>query len=135
MGAVPAAPPDAVDAGPEVVDGLPEALEETGLPVCATSSGSHDRMRHTLGVTGLHERFAGRIFGASEVARGKPAPGLFPHAARQMGADPAACVVVEDSRPGVQAARAAGMRVFGHAGGSPRPDGSRAPAPSSSTHA
>lgn len=34
-----------------------------------------------------------------------------------MGADPAACVVVEDSRPGVQAARAAGMRAFGYAGG------------------
>ncbi len=74
-------------------------------------------MRHTLGVTGLYERFAGRIFSAAEVARGKPAPDLFLHAARQMGIDPAACVVVEDSRPGVQAARAAGMRAFGYAGG------------------
>jgi beta-phosphoglucomutase-like phosphatase (HAD superfamily) len=34
-----------------------------------------------------------------------------------MGVSPAACVVVEDSRPGVQAARAAGMRCLGHAGG------------------
>ncbi|MEY2233028.1 MULTISPECIES: HAD family hydrolase [Streptomyces] len=108
---------DAVDAGLEAVDGLPEALEEIDLPVCVASSGSHDKMRHTLGVTGLHERFAGRIFSASEVARGKPAPDLFLHAARRMGVDPAACVVVEDSRPGVQAARAAGMRAFGYAGG------------------
>jgi beta-phosphoglucomutase-like phosphatase (HAD superfamily) len=51
------------------------------------------------------------------ISRGKPAPDLFLHAARQMGVDPAACVVVEDSRPGVQAARAAGMRAFGYAGG------------------
>ncbi|MFA7767897.1 HAD family hydrolase [Streptomyces sp. NPDC048723] len=108
---------DAVDGGLEAVDGLPEALEEITLPVCVASSGSHDKMRHTLGVTGLYERFAGRIFSAAEVARGKPAPDLFLHAARQMGIDPAACVVVEDSRPGVQAARAAGMRAFGYAGG------------------
>lgn len=74
-------------------------------------------MRHTLGRTGLYERFAGRIHSATEVSRGKPAPDLFLHAARRMGVDPAACAVVEDSRPGVQAARAAGMRAFGYAGG------------------
>ncbi|MFD9481755.1 MULTISPECIES: HAD family hydrolase [Streptomyces] len=108
---------DAVDSGLEAVDGLPGALAEITLPVCVASSGSHDKMRHTLGVTGLYERFAGRIFSAAEVARGKPAPDLFLHAARRMGVDPAACAVVEDSRPGVQAARAAGMRVFGYAGG------------------
>ncbi|MFF4444506.1 HAD family hydrolase [Streptomyces sp. NPDC001502] len=108
---------DAVDSGLEAVDGLPGALAEITLPVCVASSGSHDKMRHTLGVTGLYERFAGRIFSAAEVARGKPAPDLFLHAARRMGVDPAACVVVEDSRPGVQAARAAGMRAFGYAGG------------------
>ncbi|MFG2989133.1 HAD family hydrolase [Streptomyces sp. NPDC048257] len=108
---------DAVDSGLEAVDGLPEALSEITLPVCVASSGSHEKMRHTLGVTGLYERFEGRIFSSTEVSRGKPAPDLFLHAARQMGADPAACVVVEDSRPGVQAARAAGMRAFGYAGG------------------
>ncbi|WP_308295777.1 HAD family hydrolase [Streptomyces spororaveus] len=108
---------EAVDTGLEAVDGLPGALEEITLPVCVASSGSHDKMRHTLGVTGLYERFAGRIFSAAEVARGKPAPDLFLHAARQMGADPAACVVVEDSLPGVLAARAAGMRALAYAGG------------------
>ena len=108
---------DAVDAGLEPVDGLPEALAGITLPVCVASSGSHEKMRHTLGVTGLHERFEGRIFSSSEVPRGKPAPDLFLHAARRMGVDPAACAVVEDSRPGVQAARAAGMRAFGYAGG------------------
>lgn len=108
---------EAVDAGLTPVDGLPEALDALTLPTCVASSGSHQKMRHTLGRTGLHDRFEGRIFSATEVSRGKPAPDLFLYAARQMGIDPAACVVVEDSRPGVDAARAAGMRAFGYAGG------------------
>ncbi|MCG6496713.1 HAD family phosphatase [Kitasatospora sp. A2-31] len=108
---------EAVDAGLTPVDGLPEALAAITLPTCVASSGSHEKMRHTLGRTGLHDHFAGRIFSATEVARGKPAPDLFLHAARQLGVDPAACAVVEDSRPGVEAARAAGMRAFGYAGG------------------
>ncbi|MFF8266662.1 HAD family hydrolase [Streptomyces sp. NPDC016562] len=108
---------EAVDAGLSAVEGLPEALDAITLPTCVASSGSHEKMRHTLGRTGLYERFAGRIYSATEVTRGKPAPDLFLHAARQMGVDPERCVVVEDSRPGVQAARAAGMRAFGYAGG------------------
>ncbi|MFD9727849.1 HAD family hydrolase [Streptomyces sp. NPDC059072] len=108
---------EAVDEDLSPVDGLPEALDALTLPTCVASSGSHDKMRHTLGRTGLYERFAGRIHSATEVARGKPAPDLFLYAARRMGVDPAACVVVEDSRPGVEAARAAGMRAFGYAGG------------------
>ncbi len=106
-----------VDAGLEPVDGLPEALDAITLPTCVASSGSHEKMAHTLGRTGLHHRFAGRIFSATEVARGKPAPDLFLHAARRMGVPPSACAVVEDSAPGVLAARAAGMRAFGYAGG------------------
>ncbi len=99
------------------VDGIVEALDAIVFPTCVASSGSHEKMRFTLGLTGLYERFAGRIFSASEVAAGKPEPDLFLHAAAQMGVAPAACVVVEDSAPGVQAARAAGMRVLGYAGG------------------
>ncbi|MFD9304997.1 HAD family hydrolase [Streptomyces sp. NPDC060048] len=113
---------EAVDTGLSPVDGLPEALDAINLPTCVASSGSHEKMRHTLGRTGLYERFEGRIHSATEVPRGKPAPDLFLYAARQMGVDPAACVVVEDSRPGVQAARAAGMRAFGYAGGLTRAD-------------
>jgi len=99
------------------VAGVVEALEQITLATCVASSGSHDKMRYTLGLTGLYDRFAGRIFSASEVANGKPAPDLFLHAARRMGVDPAACAVVEDSRYGVEAARAAGMLALGFAGG------------------
>ncbi|MFI9360812.1 HAD family hydrolase [Kitasatospora sp. NPDC053057] len=111
---------EAVDAGLTPVDGLPEALdalEALALPTCVASSGTHEKMRHTLGRTGLYGRFEGRIFSATEVGRGKPAPDLFLHAARSMGVDPARCLVVEDSGPGVAAARAAGMRALGYAGG------------------
>jgi HAD superfamily hydrolase (TIGR01509 family) len=99
------------------VPGVVEALDAITLPTCVASSGSHEKMRYTLGLTGLWERFAGRIFSASEVARGKPAPDLFLNAAARMGVDPGACAVVEDSRYGVEAARAAGMLALGFAGG------------------
>jgi HAD superfamily hydrolase (TIGR01509 family) len=103
------------------VDGVLEALDAISLASCVASSGTHEYLRYTLGLTGLYERFAGRIFSAEDVAAGKPAPDLFLHAAEQMGAIPSACLVVEDSRPGVEAARAAGMRVLAYAGGlSPR---------------
>ncbi|WP_406382150.1 HAD family hydrolase [Streptomyces sp. NBC_01618] len=108
---------DAVDAELVAVDGIHEALAALTLPTCVASSGSHEKMRHTLGRTGLRVHFEGRIFSATEVAHGKPAPDLFLHAARQMGVAPTACVVVEDSKYGVQAARSAGMRSLGYAGG------------------
>ena len=99
------------------VPGVVEALDRIALPTCVASSGTHEKMRYTLGLTGLYDRFAGRIFSVTEVAAGKPAPDLFLHAAARMGVPPSACAVVEDSRWGVEAARAAGMRAFGFAGG------------------
>ena len=99
------------------VPGVVDALDTITVPSCVASSGTHEKMRFTLGLTGLYERFAGRIFSVSEVARGKPAPDLFLHAASRMAVPPERCAVVEDSRYGVEAARAAGMRAFGYAGG------------------
>lgn len=93
-----------------------DAVERAGLAVCVASSGPHDKMRRTLGRTGLLSRFEGRIFSATEVARGKPFPDLFLHAASRMEVEAGECVVVEDSPAGVAAARAAGMRAIGLAG-------------------
>ena len=107
----------AFEAELEPVAGVVEALDAIAIPTCVASSGTHEKIRFTLGLTGLYERFAGRIFSVSDVARGKPAPDLFLHAAARMGVPPAQCAVVEDSRYGVEAARAAGMRAFGYAGG------------------
>jgi len=99
------------------VPGIVAALDAIAIPTCVASSGTHEKIRYTLGLTGLYERFAGRIFSVSEVARGKPAPDLFLHAAQRLGVPPAGCAVVEDSPYGIEAARAAGMRAFGYAGG------------------
>jgi HAD superfamily hydrolase (TIGR01509 family) len=99
------------------VEGIVEALDRIVLPTCVASSGSHEKMRFTLGLTGLYDRFSGRIFSATDVARGKPAPDLFLYAAERMGVAPEACVVVEDSAMGVAGARAAGMHVLAYAGG------------------
>jgi HAD superfamily hydrolase (TIGR01509 family) len=99
------------------VDGVLEALDRITLPTCVASGATRAHLRYTLGLTGLYDRFAGRIFSVEDVANGKPAPDLFLHAAARMGADPGGCVVVEDSRPGVEAARAAGMPVLAFAGG------------------
>lgn len=107
----------AIEAELKAVDGIEDVLDALPVPTCVASSGSHEKMRRTLGRTGLYERFDGRIFSATEVASGKPAPDLFLHAAARMGVRPEACAVVEDSHHGVAAARAAGMRAFGYAGG------------------
>ncbi len=92
------------------------ALQAAGVKTCVASSGTPEKMRFTLGLTGLWPLFEGRIFSASEVPRGKPFPDLFLHAASYMGAVPADTVVVEDSVPGIEAARAAGMRALAYAG-------------------
>lgn len=93
-----------------------DAIEATGTVTCVASSGSLDKMRVTLGITCLWQRFEGRIFSSTEVPRGKPFPDLFLHAASRMDQQPFACTVIEDSLPGIQAARAAGMRAMGYIG-------------------
>jgi HAD superfamily hydrolase (TIGR01509 family) len=107
----------AFDAELAAVDGIVAALAEIPEPWCVASNSSREGVERNLKLVGLHDRFAGRVFSANDVARGKPAPDLFLHAAREMGTDPARCVVVEDSPYGVRAARAAGMRAFGYIGG------------------
>ncbi|HEX2161276.1 MAG TPA: HAD family hydrolase [Thermoleophilaceae bacterium] len=97
------------------VPGVVEALDAIDLPSCVASSGEHERMRLTLGLTDLLPRFEGRLFSATEVQHGKPAPDLFLHAADRMGFQPSETAVVEDTVPGVQAGRAAGMRVLAFA--------------------
>jgi HAD superfamily hydrolase (TIGR01509 family) len=102
-------------AEPRTVDGVVEAMEALPGRRCVASSSDPAYLREVLGQTGLWGRFE-RVFSASEVARGKPAPDVFLHAAASLGVPPARCVVVEDSVAGVRAAVAAGMPVVGYAG-------------------
>lgn len=102
------------------IAGVREALTDitaSGLRVCVASSGRPDRIRHSLALVGLSDVFGDAIFSATQVAHGKPAPDLFLLAAATLTTEPARCAVIEDSRYGVQAARAAGMYAYGYAGG------------------
>ena len=98
------------------VSGIVSAIERIDAQTCVASSGSHERMKFTLGLTGLFDHFEGRIFSADDVPHGKPAPDLFLYAASQMGVSPGRCAVVEDSIAGVKAGVSAGMAVFGYSG-------------------
>jgi HAD superfamily hydrolase (TIGR01509 family) len=107
------------DAPLKPVAGVKEAvlaLQKAGFDTCVASSGTPEKMRFTLGLTGLWDLFDGRIFSSSQVPRGKPFPDLFLHAALAMNVQPFDGIVVEDSVPGIQAARSAGMRALAYAG-------------------
>ncbi|WP_135468340.1 HAD family hydrolase [Crenalkalicoccus roseus] len=100
----------------EPVPGAPEAVRAVvaaGLPVAVASNSGREELAAKLARLGLAPLFAGRAFSFEEVARPKPAPDLYLAAARACGADPARCVVVEDSLLGAKAGIAAGCRVLG----------------------
>jgi HAD superfamily hydrolase (TIGR01509 family) len=100
----------------EPVRGVVGMLDALTVPYCVASNGSLRKITRSLDITGLLPRFTGRIFSAEDVGRPKPDPALYIHAATCMGFSPAACVVVDDSVFGLEAARAANMRSFGYAG-------------------
>jgi HAD superfamily hydrolase (TIGR01509 family) len=90
-------------------------------PKAVASSSSPERVRLSLEVTGLIRFFEERLYSASSLRLGKPAPDLFLQTAARSGVDPSRCIVVEDSAPGIAAAVAAGMTPVGFVGGSDMP--------------
>jgi HAD superfamily hydrolase (TIGR01509 family) len=96
------------------VPGVEAALDRISLPSCVVSNGAVEKMRLTLGITGLLPRFDGRLFSGADLGKPKPLPDVFLHAARHFGVRPSDCVVVEDSGTGVRAAVSAHMTVFGY---------------------
>ena len=83
-------------------------LEGRAIARAVATSTRRDRARSKLAQAALLPRFQ-EIVGGDEVAFGKPAPDIYIEAARRLGASPDACVVLEDSEPGVRSALAAGM--------------------------
>ncbi|GGT97232.1 HAD family hydrolase [Streptomyces coeruleorubidus] len=88
-----------------------ELLAAEGVPMAVASGSSPEAIEAVLTGTGLDAHLR-TVASADEVAHGKPAPDVFLEAARRLGADPAACVVLEDAAPGAAAAHAAGMRCI-----------------------
>ena len=107
----------AFDAALAPTPGVAAMLDGLDLPCRVATSSTPVRARRALEVCGLWDRFAGRVDTASEVARGKPAPDLFALSAFRGGVAAEACLVIEDSAPGIAAARAAGMRSILYLGG------------------
>ena len=104
----------------KAVPDIEMVLAALRVPYCVASSGTHEKMHTTLGVTGLLAQFRGKMYSVTEVAQSKPFPDVFLHAARQHGVMPADCAVIEDTPTGVRAGVAAGMTVFGYCALTPK---------------
>jgi HAD superfamily hydrolase (TIGR01509 family) len=85
-----------------------ERIRAAGYRLALASSAEPDAVAATVDVLGLGPLLEAVVSG-DQVARGKPAPDIFLEAARRLGVAPGRCLVVEDSRNGLLAAKAAGM--------------------------
>lgn len=95
-----------------------EFLQKFKINRCVASNSTKKHISHCFGLTNLSSYFShSSIFTAEQVARAKPAPDLFLHAAKEMGFMPENCLVIEDSLVGIKAAKAAGMQVLPFLGG------------------
>jgi HAD superfamily hydrolase (TIGR01509 family) len=101
------------------IPGVQAVIDALKVPFCVASSGTLEKMRMTLGITGLLSRFENKMFSVTQVAHSKPAPDVFHFAANRMGVPPEACAVIEDSPTGVAAGVAAKMTVYGYCAHTP----------------
>lgn len=100
---------EGVEPLPGVVEFL-QRLREAGVP-CAIGSSTHRANIETVfAITGL-ARFFSHVVAAEDVGTGKPDPEVFLLGAKRIGREPACCIVFEDALPGLQAAKAGGMRA------------------------
>ena len=107
---------DALRTELRAVPGAVAAVRAVRTPRAVVSNGSRDEMTLKLTQVALLDAFAPNLFSAADVPRSKPAPDVYLRAITTLGVSPEAAVAVEDSVPGVTAARAAGLTVFGYAG-------------------
>lgn len=92
-------------------------IEKLNIPYCVASSGPEDKIRLNLEVAGLLDKFENKLFSSYQIGSWKPEPGIFLHAAKEMGFDVKDCIVLEDSKAGVKAGISGGFKVYGFANG------------------
>lgn len=101
----------------QTIRGVNDVLESLRLPKCVASSSETDWLHFKLEHTGIKHHFDDAIFSGTMVARSKPAPDLFLLALEKMAWTKEDTLVIEDSVAGVEAAKAAGLKVWGFLGG------------------
>lgn len=99
------------------MEGVVDFIENLNIPYCVASSGPVEKIRLNLEVSGLLEKFEGKIFSSYEIKSWKPDPGIFLFAAKEMGFEVEDCIVIEDSKAGVKAGVSGGFKVYGFANG------------------
>lgn len=99
------------------MEGVVDFIEKLKIPYCVASSGPVEKIRLNLEVSGLLEKFEGKIFSSYEIKSWKPDPGIFLFAAKEMGFEVKDCIVIEDSKAGVKAGVSGGFKVYGFANG------------------
>ena len=99
---------------PGLVDVL-EQLTQKGIPMAVASSSFHEIIELILERTALRKYFQ-HVVSSQEAGKSKPEPDVFLLAAQRLGVQPQECLVVEDSKNGIRAAKAAGMRCIAYQG-------------------
>lgn len=97
------------------MEGIVSFIEKLTIPYCVASSGPVEKIRLNLEVAGLLNKFENKLFSSYQIGSWKPEPGIFLHAAKEMGFDVKDCIVVEDSVAGVRAGIDGGFKVYGFA--------------------
>ncbi len=104
---------EGTDLMPGVAD-LLDRLDAAGIVYAIGSNGTGEKMQITLGQhPHVLARFGGHLYSGQTLGTPKPEPGLWLHAARALGVEPADCVVIDDSPPGCMGAARAGIRCLG----------------------
>jgi HAD superfamily hydrolase (TIGR01509 family) len=96
----------------KAIEGIHELIKKLQVPFCVASSGPVEKIRLNLGLVNLLDHFTDRIYSSYDIGTWKPDPGIFLHAAKEMGFAPEECVVIEDSDSGIRAALAGGFTVY-----------------------
>jgi len=102
----------------KAMDGALDAVaavhrQVSGRIACA-SGADRPKVVMQLGMVGMQPYFEDRIFSGHDMPRSKPAPDVYLAAAAHLGADPARCLVIEDTPTGVRAGLDAGATVWGY---------------------
>lgn len=95
--------------------GFLEQINSKNIPMAVASSSDPDTIKLIMEKSGLNDYFVHTV-SSGNVGKSKPAPDVFLYSAKLLGVEPADCIVVEDSKNGIKAAKTAGMFCIAYSG-------------------